>query len=182
MGQYYYPVFLAEDGVTIIAWVNGLDYSCSSKLMEQGVDNALVCGIENLLAAGSPYHKARVVWAGDYADNEEGQDLNLYMLCLEKYADKEIKPDLVLSNNYNYILNHTKKVYIDKAQAKAYDRYKCDLHALPFLTCEGNGLGSGDFRGNDPHNIIGSWARDSISAETAPPEDYKPLLFELQED
>ena len=61
------------------------------------------------------------------------------------------------------------------------------IHPLPLLTCEGNGRGGGDFRG-DEKGIVGSWARDVISVEKTNPlvttdtMDYKEIIFDLDED
>jgi hypothetical protein len=51
-------------------------------------------------------------------------------------------------------------------------------HPLPLLTCEGNGRGGGDYRGDSP--LIGSWARDIISVEEVKPEGFEELAFNLE--
>ena len=54
------------------------------------------------------------------------------------------------------------------------------IHPLPLLTCEGNGRGGGDFRGNNPW--IGKWARDVISIEKKLPirkmKPFKDFKYE----
>ena len=48
-------------------WVNPYDYVNFAKMMEQGwLRNPYVMAVEGLLAAGEPWHKAKIVWAGDY--------------------------------------------------------------------------------------------------------------------
>jgi hypothetical protein len=47
------------------------------------------------------------------------------------------------------------------------------------LTCEGNGRGGGDYRGESP--LIGSWARDVISVSDTKPKDFEELVFDLVE-
>jgi len=48
---------------------------------------------------------------------------------------------------------------------------------------EDNGQGGGDFGGNDPNNLVGSWARDLISVATRKPsKDFKEVLFTLIEE
>jgi hypothetical protein len=50
------------------------------------------------------------------------------------------------------------------------------------LTCEGNNRGGGDFRGES--DLVGSWARDTISIESRKadiPKGYTELIFDLVE-
>jgi hypothetical protein len=79
---------------------------------------------------------------------------------------------------YRYIINHSKKQFVDKMASKAEEE-GMKYHPLPLLTCEGNGRGGGDYRGDSP--LIGSWARDVISVEVEAPADYKELVFNLLE-
>jgi hypothetical protein len=134
------------------------------------------------------------VWAGDYADEEpdlkiikEGEecDANLYSLCND---ENEIKPKVSKTDTYPYILNHTKKLFVDKNKVPEIKDWEgAKIHPLPLLTCEGNGRGGGDFRG-DEKGIVGSWARDVISVEKTNPlvttdtMDYKEIIFDLNED
>ena len=58
------------------------------------------------------------------------------------------------------------------------DRYI--YHPLPLLTCEGNSRGGGDYRGQDRQNLLGSWARDSLSIEAMRPgHPYTEVDFDL---
>ncbi len=43
--------------------------------------------------------------------------------------------------------------------------YEFKIHPLPILTAETDGGGGGDYRGQDPLGVMGTWARDSISME-----------------
>jgi hypothetical protein len=79
-----------------------------------------------------------------------------------------------------YVVNHTKKEFIDKNRVlKDTDGYK--IHPLPLMTCEGNGQGGGDFFGEDPKGLVGSWARDLISIEGQKPEGFTEIIFDLVE-
>jgi hypothetical protein len=70
--------------------------------------------------------------------------------------------------------------YINKTKIKSIPDWKgTKIHPLPLLTCEGNGRGGGDFRGE--HDLIGSWARDVISVEAVKPLNYKEVVFDLVE-
>jgi hypothetical protein len=47
------------------------------------------------------------------------------------------------------------------------------------MTCEGNGRGGGDYRGDEDY--VGSWARDIISVSNVVPEGYSEFMFNLVE-
>jgi hypothetical protein len=199
MGQYYKPVILGEkteeNHETVKAWVYSHEYGDGLKLMEHSYQgNNFVSTFEKQLSRTGEHYKSRVVWAGDYADEEpdlkiikEGKeyDANLYSLCDKK---NKIKPKVSETDTYQYILNHTKKEFVDKNKVPEIKDWEgAKIHPLPLLTCEGNGRGGGDFRG-DEKGIVGSWARDVISVEKTNPlvttdtMDYKEIIFDLNED
>ena len=199
MGQYYKPVILGEkteeNHETVKAWMCSHEYDNGLKLMEHSYQgNNFVSTFEKQLSRKGDYHKSRVVWSGDYADNEpdlkiiyEGKEhnANLYSLC---NCENEIKPKVSKTDIYPYILNHTKKLFVDKNKVPEIKDWEgAKIHPLPLLTCEGNGRGGGDFRG-DEKGIVGSWARDVISVEKTNPlvttdtMDYKEIIFDLDED
>jgi hypothetical protein len=199
MGQYYKPVILGEkteeNHETVKAWVYSHEYGDGLKLMEHSYQgNKFVSTFEKQLSRTGEHYKSRVVWAGDYADEEpdlkiikEGKeyDANLYSLCDKK---NKIKPKVSETDTYQYILNHTKKEFVDKNKVPEIKDWEgAKIHPLPLLTCEGNGRGGGDFRG-DEKGIVGSWARDVISVEKTNPlvttdtMDYKEIIFDLNED
>ena len=158
----------------------------------------------------------RLVWAGDYADNEDPSTLspieikllsdetceysnskvikdkgvNLYTLAeivgklthdenvKDKYKHeyKEVAP-----LNARYLINHDKKQFVDKTKTPK-DGDGWQIHPLPLLTCEGNGRGGGDFRGDSP--LVGLWARDKISVATRKsdiPKGFEELIFDIKE-
>jgi len=155
MGQYYHPLILDSTG-KILMWMNPLAYNYGSKLMEHSyIKGTFVSTFEFALSPESPHYKSRVVWAGDYADIEPGKDTNLYEQCNEYNMVTPLPKE---TTKYRYIVNHTKKQFVDKLQNP-----KQVLHPLPLLTVMGNGRGRGDYEGNSP--LVGSWARDVISVE-----------------
>lgn len=213
MGQYYKPVILNEfDEIvaTIISW----DYECGAKLMEHSwMLNPFVHRFEHLISPNGKFHKSRVVWAGDYADVEPGQ------MVFSDYYKKEVEANLhylsdkikplkglkeVDGTQYRYVVNHTKKEFVDKTKVIDFDGWR--IHPLPLLTCEGNGRGGGDYHINTykrrvtskktilpPKTIdcnkpgeakqIGRWSRDVISVEyDKPTDDYKEIKFTLYEE
>jgi len=173
MGQYYKPIFLGEkeDGKpeTIKAFFYSHDYDNGLKLMEHSwMRNDFVATIESQLSEGAPFHKSRLVWAGDYADKEENSEKNLYHVCEDSL---KMKPR-TSKKMYRYILNHTKMEFIDKRKIpKSSDGWQ--VHPLPLLTSEGCGMGGGDFHGES--NSIGIWARDSISVQNKKPIGFTEI-------
>lgn len=175
MGQYYYPIILDKDG-KIVVWMLAHRYGNGLKLMEHSwIGNNFVSTFEFALSPEGPHHKSRVVWAGDYADSEPDQEENLYRICTEY---NEIRPTEKGTNKYRFVVNHSKKLFVDKTKVpKSSEDFT--IHPLPLLTAEGNGRGGGDFRDGDP--LVGSWARDVISVEETAPADYEELFFNLVE-
>lgn len=165
MGQYYHPIYLSADG-TVLAWMLAHRYQNGLKLMEHSyMKNNFVCTFEFGLTPGQRFHKTRVVWAGDYADPEPGQEGNLYQQCNK---DKEVIPAEQDTTNFLYLVNHTTRQFVDKLKVP-------QLHPLPLLTCEGNGRGGGDYQGDSP--LIGCWARHVISVEQAVDPDFEEISF-----
>ena len=163
MGQYYLAVILAEksDKEYIRTYLDPTMYNNGSKLTEHSyIDNNFMKILENLIGPNGMFYRSRLVWAGDYADSEPDSNRNLHTMC--EANSPFVSTDESVS--YTYIVNHTKKVYIEK---------KGDFHPLPLLTAEGNGRGGGDYFYNGPNmDMVGTWARDVISMENKAP-DYK---------
>jgi len=192
MGQYYKVIILADNkknnNFIIILYINPSKYDCGSKLMEQAyIHTKLLNTVEYLISPSGKFYKSRIVWAGDYADeekninNNDNQDeydepMNLYHLA-EDYSDYEISITHNMSD-YKYIVNHTKKQYVDKYQN--YTKGINEIHPLPLLVSEGNGQGGGDYFGNNKE-LCGTWSRDFISVEKEIPEDYTKLNCDFSE-
>lgn len=195
MGQYYLPIFLDDKLDTdekILAFMSPHKYENGLKLMEHSwLKNDFVNTVERLLSPRGKYSKKRLVWAGDYADDEPtlnsySPEGNLYDFCIESL---EIKPKAINTPmRYRYLLNHTKKQFVDKIKAPIdniwVDRdgktYEYKIHPLPLLTCEGNGRGGGDYR-SDNTEYVGIWARDSISVGNRIPEGYTEIVPNFKE-
>ena len=160
MGQYYLVVILAEksDKEYIRTFLDPGMYNNGMKLTEHSyIGNNFMNVVENLIGPNGMFYKSRLVWAGDYADQEPDSESNLHKLCEAK--DPFVSRDSVVS--YTYIVNHTKKVYVKKNSGM-------HLHPLSLLTAEGNGRGGGDYHGPNI-DMVGTWARDVISMENAAP-------------
>lgn len=189
MGQYYRAIFLAEDRKTPVAIISPYDYANGAKLMEHSwIGNEFVEAVETHLL-----NKQSFVWAGDYADGEvdgplnpNGKRENLFSIVrtLERTTPIRIKPVVNEVALPRFLLNHTKKEYVDKTKSPAKEYIwtkpeKWAIHPLPLLTNESNGRGGGDYNKNS--KLIGSWARDVISVEDNVPSDYKEIKFKLTE-
>lgn len=191
MGQYYKPCILKDkeqetDNEVILAYMNSHDYDTGLKLMQHSwIRNTFVSTFEHLIAE----KRLRIVWAGDYADEEPNTEVTLYKLCNDT---NRAKPK-ISKKVYRYVINHSEKLYVDKRAVPITQVYKYidkkgveksnifRIHPLPLLTCEGNGGGGGDFYGQDGENVIGTWARDIVSVSNNIPEGYKELKFNLKE-
>ncbi len=185
MGQYYKFIILANNSSKennkeyILLVIDPHSYGEGSKLMEHSYLNTKMMNtVEYLISKYGKFYKSRIVWAGDYADEEPGEEdedgpMNLYRLA-EYYSGYT----RLVSNSFGrYIVNHTKKLYVDK-EIKLNDNYNNIIHPLPLLISEGNGSGGGDYNGNNQH-LCGSWARDVISMEEEIPDDYINQGLEL---
>lgn len=84
----------------------------------------------------------------------------------------------MVDKKYKYLINHSKMEFVNKSKVPNNDGWV--IHPLPLLTCEGNGQGGGDYRGESP--LIGSWARDVISVDCVKPKGYKEIIFDLVEN
>lgn len=136
MGQYYKPIILKKDKKTVVSFMYSHDYSNGLKLMEHSyLKNDFVRTFETLIAK----NPQPVLWGGDYAEAEKGRKNNAYRRCTE---EKKVKP-VVSNKSLRYIVNHTKKLFVDKQAVPDVDGWQ--IHPLPLLTCEGNGQGGGDF-------------------------------------
>uniref|UniRef100_A0A6C0DLN2 Uncharacterized protein n=1 Tax=viral metagenome TaxID=1070528 RepID=A0A6C0DLN2_9ZZZZ len=159
MGQYYLTVILAEksDKEYVRTYLDPGMYNNGMKLVEHSyIGNNFMKVVENVIGPNGMFYKSRLVWAGDYADNEPDSEKNLHTMC-EGKVPFEYNGPLV---SYSYIVNHTKKVYVKKTDG---------LHPLSLLTAEGNGRGSGDYDGPNM-DLVGTWARDVISMENEAPD------------
>lgn len=179
MGQYYRIIFLSDfkyKKEIIRVWLSPWDYNNGSKIMEHSyIGNNLVNTVEQLLSPSGMFYKSRIVWAGDYADTEDETGQNLYHMV------DDSKPFYVSPTNinYKYIVNHTKKEYVE-FNPVGIDSDELIIHPLPLLVSEGNGRGGGDYRGIN-EDMCGRWARNIISVENECPDDYTEIMPEFRE-
>lgn len=187
MGQYYKFVSLDKQKS-----ISPLKFDNGSKLMEHSwLNNDYVGAAMQLISKGQPFYGDKIVWAGDYADNEikNGKEIssNLYSLCsnykIEKIDKNKIK-------KLRYLVNLDTKEYVSICKSPISSiwidpitkkKHSYCIHPLPLLTCEGNGRGCGDFCGEDPNKLVGKWHRSRVVAQTKKPRNCKELIFDLVE-
>ena len=185
MGQYYRPILTNTKG-NERAYNRNVDGEYTmAKLMEHSWwRNPFVGTITRKLYKNS----MKVVWVGDYAD--DGYNVNeltseeLKRLCAKAWKGKGYgvkKNELYLDGLY--LVNHTKKIYIDcdEYKANATDKDGWCVHPIPLLTAIGNGLGGGDYRGVNVEEV-GCWANDLISVEDTIPDGYANELYMFKEE
>ena len=184
MGQYYY-VLTKEDkkryevfNRTLLD--NGKKKYTMAKLMEHSWWlNPFVSTICSKLYR----NPMKVVWVGDYADDAHitnGIDKKeLARLCKKAWKGNGVGvKEKLLYLSHMYLVNHTKKVYIDctEYEKECTNNGGWCIHPLPLLTAIGNGLGGGDYRGIN-QSEIGEWANDVISVESYPPDGYANVSY-----
>jgi len=176
MGQYYKPVNIDKK-----EFVYSHDYENGLKLMEHSwIENDFVAIVENLIKKGGAWYKNRIVWAGDYAENEPNTNENLYDLV----GEEPIKPKSKRDKKLRYLKNLDTKEFVNLSKvpvSEVYNDFKFRIHPLPLLTCEGNGQGGGDYFGQDKNNLIGKWARNRVTIQSHKPKDGIELVFDLIE-
>lgn len=177
------------------------------KLMEWSYNrNPTVLILEELI--NGEWKGDRVYVIGEYVDSEcvdyhadvirkiekeflDGSDMALYDYV--RYGFQRIDCSGDINNEYRYIFNHNTHQYVDmehcplQANAGPFEEHGKWYHAtiapLPLLLTLGNGLGSGDYRGNNDY-LVGSWAEDTgkieISEEMKYPEyrEFQPEFYE----
>ena len=172
MGQYFKGIILDDENNIKVA-MKPHYFNESAKLNEFSYfdNNFLGYFMSNI------YQKPkRVVFAGDYA-NEEENGKTLYKMAIgieDKFTKNKyciMNFPCVYSSDSGYLVNHSKKLFID------LNCYQChnSFHPLPILTSEGNGEGLGDYYGEN-EELAGTWARDLISLEESKPTDFEETL------
>lgn len=205
MGQYYSPILISDDKQQLKT-INTHDYGCGLKLTEHSyIGNQVLNVVMNDLV-DNPQH---LYWLGDYAefeDLEDNRDNNITeeqfkVLCDEAWADGDkgvrFKDGNINDCHYRYIVNHTKKEYIDMCSYREdwthwhqwIDRntgeceiYPETVHPLSLLTSVGNGKGGGDYCNEYPNfELCGTWAGDLIEVSNTKPDGYEEFVDGFEE-
>ncbi len=174
MGGQYFKIVILDTDKNIRIWLDPYNYGDGYNLMQHAFLNTHLMGaIEFLISPQGNYYKSSIIWAGDYKEKD-----NLYNKC--KWGDYlQQTPPPYDTRCYRYIVNHTKKMYVDKypdgnsGDIFRHDVYK--IHPLPLLVMDNIIGGKGCYEGNDEH-LLGTWSGDIISMELNPPDNYTKLI------
>lgn len=165
MGQYFIAALLDTTG-RITRAVHPVHYGSLHKLGGHSRPaTPFLAAVETLLSLDSG---SRLVWAGDEADPEPGQEANLYWLAephqFVRFADL-VDPDSDVAPNATrpavvgagrYVCNTDRSEYFDKA-ALPKGPHGERRNLLPALTADGYG-------------ITGPWARNHIHLTDTRPD------------
>jgi len=180
MGQYYKPISIEKK-----EYVYSHEYDNGLKLMEHSwIGNNFVGVVEDLIAEGGRWYGDRIVWAGDYADEEKNRKSNLFSLTEKDKCKINPAPT---GTKYRYVVNMDTMEFVDTKKVPLSDIWKDEngkeypyaIHPLPLLTCEGNGRGGGDFHKDDP--LVGAWARNRVTVSKTKPKNFTEIEFNLFE-
>jgi hypothetical protein len=200
MGQYYRPVSIEKQQS-----IYSHDYDNGLKLMEHSwIGNNFMQAVEGLIKRGGKWHGTRIVWAGDYADNEPtkpGEDeQNLYSLFHENSIKPPVEKRRKTQAPLRFLKNLDTGEFVDLNKVPVTDTstwtdddgkthsFDFRIHPLSLMTCEGNGRGGGDFhhggRGSGNGELIGKWARNRVVIQTKRPKckNAKEIIFDLKEN
>lgn len=187
MGQYYKAVILKKDfretykdGKAEVVIEPLSRKLCEHAFFDGAVVNTIVTKLSGELY-GYP-----VIWAGDYmmdiryniegVDMDDLYDHNKSYVEQERYFPYDFTSEngecevIKEENKHRYLVNLSKKQYVDLHKVledngfKPHSRKKHVLHPLPLLCAVSNGLGGGDYFGQD-EELCGTWAYDNIGLE-----------------
>jgi hypothetical protein len=150
-----------------------------------------------LLSPGQRWHRARIVWCGDYSELKQADVIppstdaekmielaapaegnNLYSQC---EVGEKLKPRSMgeTMQKKAFICNHTKKLFVDCSKLTP-DKGGWLINPLPILTSSGNGQGGGDYSGSQM-DLVGTWAGNEISVEKKSPKGFVELTTNFTE-
>ena len=127
MGQYFKALCL-DKKQCLYSW----DFENGAKLMEHSWrGNNYVEIVVNHLAPGGPWHKKRLVWAGDYADEGKFLDIKFSKKDIEKLSNELVNvldmPQEEMLSHYNLYnvasicFNRVKPVITEEPSAISYN-------------------------------------------------------------
>ena len=182
MGQYYKPINLDDK-----QWLSTYDYDDAEKLMEHSwIGNIFVGVIMQLMLPGGQWFKKRIVWAGDYYGDQDGE-IN-HWANHDNDKDK-IQPKMFMEAGMQkkvILINHTKELYVRYDEMPESEDVGSGwfINPLPLLTALGNGRGGGDYHSQYPdYDKVGAWAGDVLSIEMTVPKSkrYKKMVVSFNE-
>ena len=203
MGQYYKGIILDKNykkvDNPVLFGVTTWTFDGGAKLMEHSWVGNTYVNIYMRLLAGQ-YYDSRVVWGGDYAEERFSGNRTAYQLINEENEKEFLKqvegckawgtcyggnPSYRIEGefpNYKYLINFTKRKYVE---IPAYDPNDDDtwyVHPLPLLCADGNGGGGGDYFSPCNKDLVGKWAYDRIGVGNEIPEGFTLLKYDKVDD
>lgn len=182
MGQYYVTILTRNDKTRIYSPVVNGDWQGLKLTEHSWFENDYM----SVIAKKILKKPTRVIWCGDYAEDEELQKF----LPEYKVSEVQRKNTGVTSKSINnkilknkYLVNHDKQIYIDLNRYYSIaDEFNSEvdkgwiINPISILTALGNNRGGGDYYDGDRTTCfdkVGTWAYDLISLETEIPKDFK---------
>jgi hypothetical protein len=174
MGQYYKPI-----NIDTMEWLCSHSYGNGLKLMEHSyVGNEFMGAVMTLLKKGNRWFKNRIVWCGDYYD-EEGETPYYDMVKNENELEG-VKPMTKGEQQKCILVNFTRREYVDFRKLVSHDGWV--INPLSLLTACGNDRGGGDYRsGCADYDKVGIWKEDSLGILTAIPYGFWELKVGFSE-
>ena len=175
MGGQYFKIAILGENKKIRVWLDPYNYGEGYLLMQHSyLNNHLMGAVEFLISSQGNYYKSPIIWAGELAEPEGD---NLYSKC--KFGDyNHQSPPSYDTRGYRYVVNHTKKMYIDKYPdgdcGTIYRTNTFKIHPLPLLVMDNVCGGKGCYEGPNK-NLLGTWSGDIISVEIEPPDSFIKL-------
>lgn len=173
MGQYFKPANTTKK-VNLVAH----DFDNGLKIMEHSyIGNNFVEVVMTLLA--NEWNGDNFVWAGDYSEEFD------YAYCFDREKLNNYRNDLqiLFSKDKILIVNYDRREFVDlrKYISEApKTEYDFQIHPLPMLTCSEQGLGGGDYRG-EQDSFLGLWVNNSIGVITEEMEgDWLDITEKLE--
>lgn len=178
MGQYYRPVLNDGEKITIYNRDVDGDYTMAKLTGHSWWEVPLMNAISEKLYQT----KCRLIWCGDYAENDEVEMTGLTIKDIWDCDGEEISSSDFLIDNL-FLCNHETKEYINLAiyKQQSIDSDGWVLHPLSLLTAIGNERGCGDYYGINKDKV-GIWAWNLISLEPEPPVGYKEFEIIFKEN
>lgn len=180
MGQYFEAIILKprveNQPDEVLKSYCPHDFDNGAKLMESSwIGN----NFDNFVETQLLMNPQRVVWGGDYAD-EEPYGLTLHDIAYNGFRTIEGVEYTDGLLNDCYVVNHDKKEFYKRPE---YNEKEWTVNPLPILTCEGNGRGGGDYFSEECQDLVGVWARDTIElTPNHPTEDYTEIFPHFVDD
>ena len=186
MGQ---PILGNKDGLNCKVFDRSVDGEYTlAKLMEHSWWKNLFV---NSFAKRLYNRQGRVVWVGDYANNDDFNFAINTALHTPNYEEvwgdtvklcKSKSVDFILDDKF--LVNYDIRQYINLNEYKAasMDNKGWTIHPLPLLTAVGNDRGFGDFHeGNIGYESVGIWAWNLISIKDKVPKGFKKMSIVFKE-